>query len=209
MSVAAVGYCDQCSAVVNGHWPSCLVCHAPITALSHETGSPTSAMPTHPQVEAVTEVASPTLPVQPGWLVAYRDRQWVLCGGCDDRQHGTVQECRWKMGGWTVHLTDRQQLPLTSIRSVGKTDSEGKLVAAWSVREHGHDGMRQERSPVVGAAIPAERTYEEALPVTRAAKGRFEKQLVYVTRSLSIMRQEMSRSRARQLPNQVKSWREI
>ncbi len=84
--------------------------------------------------------AAPALPLQPGWLVVYRDQRGVLCGGCDDRQHGMVMECRWDGVAWTVHLTDGQRLPLSSIRSVGKTDGEGRLVAAWSVRAHGYDG---------------------------------------------------------------------
>lgn len=32
MSTTAVGHCSQCEAVVNRHWPSCLVCHAPLIA---------------------------------------------------------------------------------------------------------------------------------------------------------------------------------
>ena len=113
----------------------------------------------------------PTPPLQPGWLVAYRNRQQLLCGGCDDRQHGTIQECRWGGAAWTVHLTDGQWLSLAGIRSVGKTDGEGELVAAWTVREHGYDGMKGERSPVGDEAIPIELMCEEALPDTRAAQG--------------------------------------
>jgi hypothetical protein len=85
-------------------------------------------------------VLLPAPPLTAGWLVAYRDQQGVLCGGCDDRQRGTVRECQWRMGIWTVRLTDGQQLPLTRIRSVGQTNGEGKIVAAWTVREHGYDG---------------------------------------------------------------------
>lgn len=96
--------------------------------------------PTHPQEEAVIEVASPTPPLHPGWLVVYRDRRGVLCGGCVDRPHGTVEACRWEGNGWTVHLTDGQRLPLSLIRSVGQTDDAGQIVAAWTVREHGADG---------------------------------------------------------------------
>ena len=125
--------------------------------------------PTHPNV--AIEPASPTPPLQPGWLVAYRNRQQLLCGGCDDRQHGTIQECRWDGAAWTVHLTDGQRLSLAGIRSVGKTDGEGELVAAWTVREHGYDGMKGERSPVGDEAIPIELMCEEALPDTRAAQG--------------------------------------
>jgi hypothetical protein len=32
MSTTAVGHCGQCAAVVNRHWASCLVCHAPLIA---------------------------------------------------------------------------------------------------------------------------------------------------------------------------------
>jgi hypothetical protein len=96
--------------------------------------------PTHPREEAVIEGASPTPPLRPGWLVVYRDQRGVLCGGCDDRQRGTVGACRWEGNGWTVHLTDGQRLPLSLIRSVGKTDEAGQLVSAWTVKAHGYDG---------------------------------------------------------------------
>ena len=82
----------------------------------------------------------PEEPLQPGWLVSYRDQRGALCGGCDDRQHGTIQECRWTAGAWTVHLTDGQEMPLSIVRSVGQTDDAGQIVAAWTVKEHGYDG---------------------------------------------------------------------
>lgn len=142
MSPTAVGHCEHCSAVVNFRWSNCLVRHAPLTAPLRETVSPAS---TQAGQEAVmVESVSPTAPLFPGWLVAYRNREWVLCGGCDDRQHGTVQECRWSGAAWTVHLTDGQRLPLTAIRSVGKTDGERKLVGAWTIRAHGYDGLSPE-----------------------------------------------------------------
>lgn len=94
----------------------------------------------------------PAPPLQAGWLVCYRDRRGALCGGGDDRQHGTVQECRWDGKGRTVHLTDGQRLPLTSIRAVGQTDKAGEIVAAWTVREHGYDG----EGPVEGRSHRAE-----------------------------------------------------
>ena len=108
-----------------------------------------SSMASEPVV--VTHCPSPVTtpqpipPIRSGWLVAYRDQQGVLCGGCDDRQRGTVRECQWRMGIWTVRLTDGQQLPLANIRSVGQTNGEGKIIAAWTVREHGYDGMQGER----------------------------------------------------------------
>jgi len=90
----------------------------------------------------------PEPPLQPGWLVAYRDRRGVLSGGCDDRQHGTVAECRWEENRWMVHLTDEQRLPLSFIRSVGQTNKAGEIVAAWTVREHGYDGHGTERKGI-------------------------------------------------------------
>ena len=86
----------------------------------------------------------PTLiaPLQADWLVVYRDQKGVLCGGCDDRAHGTVDRCVWEGRSWSVCLTDGQRLPITAIRGVGQTDPTGRLVAAWTVREHGLDGQR-------------------------------------------------------------------
>src|SRR6185295_15603371 len=92
-----------------------------------------------PHIEVSAEI-TPNPPLQPGWLVAYRDRQGVLCGGCDDRQHGTVQACQWDGNGWTLWLTDGKRMPLSFIRSVGQTDDTGQIVAAWTVREHGYGG---------------------------------------------------------------------
>ncbi len=96
--------------------------------------------PTYPQEEALTECASLPPPIQSGWLVAYRDQRGALCGGCDDRQHGTVDACRWDGNGWTLCLTDGQEMPLSQVRSVGQTDEAGQIVAAWTVRKHGYDG---------------------------------------------------------------------
>lgn len=84
----------------------------------------------------------PEPPLQPGWLVAYRDPTDQLRGGCDERLAGTVQECRWTESDWVVLLTNGDVLPLALIRSVGQTDAFGNVVAAWTVREHGVDGKR-------------------------------------------------------------------
>ena len=83
---------------------------------------------------------APTPPLHPGWLVVYRDQRGALCGGCDDRQHGTVAECRWSAGAWTVTLTDGQTIPLSRVRSVGAVDHKGRLYGAWEVNTHGYDG---------------------------------------------------------------------
>ena len=112
-----------------------------------EKCEPTSTTP-----DVVIESASPLPPLQPGWLVAYRDQRGALCGGCDDRQHGTIQECQWTAGAWTVHLTDGQEMPLSQVRSVGAVDHKGRLYGAWTVREHGYDGA----GPVDGRMLRAE-----------------------------------------------------
>jgi len=82
----------------------------------------------------------PVEPLQPGWLVAYRDRTGRLAGGADDRAHGTVAGCTWDGSAWTVTLTDGQRLRLAAVLSVAKTDEAGQVLAAWSVRQHGYDG---------------------------------------------------------------------
>jgi len=83
---------------------------------------------------------TPTPPIQTGWFVVFRDQADRLCGGADDRDHGTVHACRWDGLAWNVCLTDGQQLPLTAILSVAKTDAEGRVIAAWLVGAHGFDG---------------------------------------------------------------------
>ncbi len=137
MTITAVSRCAQCEAVVNIRWPSCLVCRAtlpPVVA----TGS--SEVIHENQGRAV----EPLMPILPGWLVTYQDKEGRLSGGAEDRGHGTVQECRWDAGHWTVHLTNGQQVPLWVIRAVGQTDTDGRLLAAWEVRRHGYDGRKQE-----------------------------------------------------------------
>lgn len=82
----------------------------------------------------------PAAPLQPGWLVAYRDKDYRLRGGCDERDHGTVARLEWVHGSWTVWLTNGEALPLARIRSVGKTDATGQVIAAWTTRDCGYDG---------------------------------------------------------------------
>lgn len=129
----------------SGDIPKSLTAKADIV---DEMGSVSALSPSDIEVSAKNTtpqpVDEPTSPLQPGWLVAYRNRAGVLCGGCDDRQHGTVNVCQWDGTGCTVELTDGQRLRLSAIRSVGKTDSAGQVVSAWMVREHGYDGAKPE-----------------------------------------------------------------
>lgn len=81
-----------------------------------------------------------TSPIEAGWLVVYQDQTGRLCGGADDRMHGTVQACRREAGKWTVVLTDGLGLPLSKIRSVASTHPDGRISAAWTMRAHGYDG---------------------------------------------------------------------
>ena len=90
------------------------------------------------KLQAIT--LPPAEPLQPGWIVCYRDRAGRLAGGCDDRQGGTVQSCTWDGSTWTAILTDGQRLRLSAVLSVAKTGQYGQVLAAWSVREHGYDG---------------------------------------------------------------------
>lgn len=134
MTITAVSECAQCGAVVNIHWASCLVCHVEL-ANSHDVAP---ASQTSPGSESISP--KPLPPILPGWLVTYRDESGKLSGGVEDPDHGTVQECRWDFGRWTVYLTDGQRLPLSRIRGVGKTDEAGQILAAWTTKEHGLDG---------------------------------------------------------------------
>lgn len=136
MPMTAVSQCFQCAAVVNIHWPSCLVCRATLPP-SLEVPAPLSTVSVTQR--QVNDVIAPLLP---GWLVTYRDPTGKLCGGSEERTHGTVLECRWTMGRWTVGLTDGQQVPLSIIQAVASTHSDGRIRAAWNVREHGYDGHR-------------------------------------------------------------------
>lgn len=119
MSTVAVGQCAQCGAVINIHWATCLVCRTSLSPVLE------AAPPPQPTPDIYGRAEKPLTPILPGCVVAYRDRQGRLCGGSDDRAHGTVKECRWDGIGWTVHLTDGQQMPLSLIRAVGKTDYTG------------------------------------------------------------------------------------
>ena len=83
--------------------------------------------------------ASPEPPLRPGWMIAYRDQRNRL-------QDGTVEHCALTLRGWSVHLTTGQTIPLPWVRSVRKTDAEGKVIAAWDTRAHGYDGEGMGRS---------------------------------------------------------------
>ncbi len=93
--------------------------------------------------EAIPGAKPPASPIKPGWLVAYRGPGGKLRGGCDDREHGTVQTGERREAAWTFTLTDGTVLPARAIVSVAQVAQNGRIVAAWTVRNFGLDGERQ------------------------------------------------------------------
>ncbi|MBX3350119.1 MAG: hypothetical protein KF747_15445 [Nitrospira sp.] len=86
---------------------------------------------------------TPEPPLQAGWLVCYRDQQDRLRGGYEEREAGTVAACEWSDSGrWIVIVLNGDRLPLWRIISVAKTDTQGRILGAWRVKEHGFDGER-------------------------------------------------------------------
>lgn len=115
---------------------------------SPQNSIPTKPSPISSKLSSTVQGTSPSLgvpapPLQPGWLVVYRNHAGSLCGGADDRLHGTVHRCLWGGTAWMLILTDGQRLPLWAITSVGKTDTSGRVVAAWDVRGSGINGEGQ------------------------------------------------------------------
>lgn len=92
------------------------------------------------QGHAGQDITAPMPPLQPGWRIVYLDRKGKLTGGSDDPAHGTIVTCLWGGRGWTINLTDGQQVPLNRIKSVAAVDYNGRTMGAWTVREHGFDG---------------------------------------------------------------------
>jgi len=139
-SVVIVGQsetCDQPGGTEQGDSVVSVICSKDSTlSVSSSTDSPPQILT--PNYKP-TKLQNPEAPVQPGWLVAYRDKDYRLRGGCDEREHGTVEACEWNGHTWTVILTNGDQLPLVRIVSVGEM-VEGRLVAAWTTRDCGYNG---------------------------------------------------------------------
>ncbi len=132
------GYCPDCGGGfwIRETWESPYICGR--------------CAPGKPHIESVyVPGGSPPLtsPIETGWLVTYSDQAGRLCGGSDDRAHGTVANCQREAGKWMVVLTDGQRLPLLSIRAIAATYPDGRIRGAWTVREHGYDGNKQEATP--------------------------------------------------------------
>lgn len=89
-------------------------------------------------------------PLVSGWIVTYLDQQGALVGGWDERASSTVTQCDWNGKAWVVRLSGGVTIPLMAVRGVGKTNAEGRLVAAWTVRAHGYDGTTKMSRDVLG-----------------------------------------------------------
>ncbi|MGQ0557885.1 MAG: hypothetical protein ACT4PN_18295 [Nitrospiraceae bacterium] len=76
--------------------------------------------------------ASAEPPLQPGWIIAYRDRRNRL-------QDGMVSRCELTGRAWTVLLANGTTLPLKWVTSVGVPGG-----AAWDVKRHGFNGNGKE-----------------------------------------------------------------
>jgi hypothetical protein len=85
-------------------------------------------------------------PLQSGWVVTYYDGQGRLSGGWEQRETSIVKQCHGTGQNCRVELSGGQRIPLRSIRAVGQTDQEGRLLAAWTVGEHGYDGRTEGRA---------------------------------------------------------------
>lgn len=133
MGVRAVSHCQACQAIVNIHWPTCIVCHAslPVPLLS--------ATP-----EPQSQSQRPICPIPAGRLITYRGADGRLRGGDLDRAQGTVAVSEYGVEGWTITLTDGQAVSLSDIRGVARLSSDGQVVEAWTVRAHGMDGNKED-----------------------------------------------------------------
>ncbi len=126
-----LAHCPACHAVVNRIWLTCAVCSAPL--------SPPSISPEPSPTPLVPAAVQPTPPIQPGWVISWRDQFGRLIGGWDEPELGTVAECTWTGSTWRVQLTTGNEVALRRIVGVRKMRA-GECIAAWTTREHGLDG---------------------------------------------------------------------
>ena len=84
--------------------------------------------------------APPAPPLPLYCFVTYIDSSGRLCGGWDERNACTVRQCHGSGAACQVELSNRDFIPLQAVRAVGQLNAEGRLVAVWTVRDHGYDG---------------------------------------------------------------------
>ena len=92
MSTTATGHCPHCAAVVNVHWPSCLVCHALLS----------------PTAETVcTSLAAPLPTIQVGDRIEWQRADLTIQTGEVDYLHVDAEGKTWAFctlpdGGWSA-----------------------------------------------------------------------------------------------------------
>ena len=108
--------------------------------------------PTVPAIDQSTTETEPS-PLPRHCFVTYIDGHGRLLGGWDERATSTVKRCHGTGQSCQVELSDGRRIPLRSIRAVGQTNEDGRLLAAWTVRECGLDGtnttIREESSNAI------------------------------------------------------------
>jgi hypothetical protein len=119
-------------------------------SITSQTPAPAVPMVDHSATSATSLIAGgPASPLPTYCFVTYTDCHGRLCGGGDERATSTVKGCHGTGQGCEVELSDGRRIPLRSIRAVCQTNEDGRLVAAWTVREHGYD-CRTEGRPSRG-----------------------------------------------------------
>ena len=93
--------------------------------------------PTEPKAEP-----QPISPIQPGWLIVWRDQAGWLRGGDEERARSTVVKSEYGPQGRVFHLSDGTAVPMRAITGVSKTDACGAVVAGWTVRAWGLNGEK-------------------------------------------------------------------
>lgn len=102
-----------------------------------------TAPPLGPIPAVVRPPTSISAPIQPGWVITYRDAQGRSQGGADARQDGTVRSCHRIGAQWVVELTTGTRVGEAQIVGVASVSPQGKVLAAWTVQEHGLSGREQ------------------------------------------------------------------
>lgn len=122
--------CQACQALANPAWLNCAACNLPLGTIPPQSAEREPGPP------------SPISPILVGWIIGWRDRTRGLCGGCDNRERGTVKTAAWGPTGWTFTVSSGESVPLHAIVAVARTDEAGRVLGAWLVRECGPDGKR-------------------------------------------------------------------
>ena len=136
MSLTAVSRCLQCHAVVNVHWPACLVCKALLPMVSADPPPVSEQEEDSQLIEARPH--SPAQAWLAGGLSATRPANFGAAQTSESMEPEGMLGGTGQAGG--LVLTDGEHLPLSSIRAVGQTSEDGRLLAAWTVRECGLNG---------------------------------------------------------------------